>query len=144
MSRETAGRQASVTAASTTRGRRTPRGALREATAKKGRVPAKPAQRGRTKKSAGDPEPSRSPSWVSAPATAGAVTMQARVDADFVELLKTDALVLGLTGMSEVVREGLRLVHKRARELALAAEYDRFYGSQPAPLPEGVVPADAE
>jgi hypothetical protein len=70
--------------------------------------------------------------------------MQARVDADFAELLKTDALVLGLAGTSEVVREGLRLLHKRARELALAAEYDQFYGSQPAPLPEGVVPADAD
>jgi hypothetical protein len=70
--------------------------------------------------------------------------MQARVDADFVELLKADALVLGLAGMSEVVREGLRLVHKRARELAMAAEYDSFYSSQEAPLPEGVVAADAE
>ena len=60
------------------------------------------------------------------------------------ELLKTGALVLGLAGMSEVVREGLRLLHKRARELALAAEYDQFYGSQPAPLPDGVVPADAD
>lgn len=70
--------------------------------------------------------------------------MQARVDADFAKLLKTDALVLGLAGMSEVVREGLRLVHKRARELALAAEYDQFYGGQAAPLPEGIVPADAD
>lgn len=76
--------------------------------------------------------------------TAGAVTMQARVDPDFAKLLKSDALVLGLAGMSEVVREGLRLVHKRARELALAAEYDQFYAGQPAPLPEGVVPADAD
>jgi len=76
--------------------------------------------------------------------TAGAVTMQARVDADFAELLKADALVLGLAGMSEVVREGLRLVHKRARELSLVAEYDQFYAGQPAPLPQGVVPADAD
>lgn len=75
----------------------------------------------------------------------GTVTMQARVDADFAaELLENDAPVLGLGGMSEVVREGLRLVHKRARALALAAEYDDFYGGQPAPLPEGVVPAEAD
>jgi hypothetical protein len=73
----------------------------------------------------------------------GSVTVQARVDADFAtELLQNDASVLGLSGMSEVVREGLRLVHRRARELALASEYDRFYGGQPAPLPEGVVPPE--
>ncbi len=35
------------------------------------------------------------------------------------------------------VREGVRLVHSRAREFAAAAEYDQFYGGQPAPLPEG-------
>jgi hypothetical protein len=69
------------------------------------------------------------------------VTVQARVNADFAaELLQNDASVLGLSGMSEVVREGLRLLHRRARELALASEYDQFYGGRPAPLPEGVVP----
>ncbi len=79
------------------------------------------------------------------PMTSGTVTMKARVDADFAaELLGNDAPVLGLGGMSEVVREGLRLVHKRARALALAAEYDDFYGGQSAPLPEGVVPAEAD
>jgi hypothetical protein len=73
------------------------------------------------------------------------VTVQARVDADFaVELLQNDASVLGLSGMSEVVREGLRLLHRRARELALAADYDRFYDGQPAPLPEGVVPPEGD
>jgi hypothetical protein len=73
----------------------------------------------------------------------GTVTVQARVDADFAtELLQNDASVLGLSGMSEVVREGLRLLHRRARELALASEYERFYGGQPAPLPDGVVPPE--
>ena len=72
------------------------------------------------------------------------MTMQARVDADFAELLKHDAAILGLDGTSEVVREGLKLLHKRARELELAAQYDRFYGGQPAPLPDGVVPADLD
>ena len=72
------------------------------------------------------------------------MTVQARVDVDFAtELLQNDASVLGLNGMSEVVREGLRLLHRRARELALAAEYDQFYGGRPAPLPEGVVPPEA-
>lgn len=69
----------------------------------------------------------------------GSVTMQARVDADFArELVETDARVLGLDGTSAVVREGLRLVHKRARELAMAAEYEKFYGGEQAPVPEGV------
>jgi len=67
------------------------------------------------------------------------VTMQARVDADFArELIESDAKVLGLSGASELVREGLRLVHKQAREAAMAAEYDKFYGGEAAPLPEGV------
>lgn len=71
--------------------------------------------------------------------------MQARVDADFAaELLERDAPTLGLEGISALVREGLRLLHKRAREIAAAAEYDRFYGGRPAPLPDAVVPADAD
>jgi hypothetical protein len=44
---------------------------------------------------------------------------------------------------SAVVREGLLLLHRRARELTAAAEYEKFYGGQPAPLPDGVIPADA-
>ena len=79
-------------------------------------------------------------------AATGTVTMQARVDASFAsELLELDAPILGLLGASALVREGLRLVHKRARELAVAAEYDKFYGGQPAPSPDGVsvMPADA-
>ena len=68
--------------------------------------------------------------------------MQARVDAGFArELVNHDAAVLGLEGPSELVREGLRLVHRRAREMDLAAAYDDFYGGQVAPLPDGV-PAD--
>jgi hypothetical protein len=71
--------------------------------------------------------------------------MQARVDADFAaELLQHDAPTLGLEGTSALVREGLRLLHQRARELAAAAEYEEFYGGQPAPLPDGVIPADAD
>jgi hypothetical protein len=72
------------------------------------------------------------------------VIMQARVDADFAaELIERDAPALGLEGISAVVREGLQLVHKRAREMAAAAEYDRFYGGRQAPLSDAVVPADA-
>ena len=71
--------------------------------------------------------------------------MQARVDADFAnELLEHDAPVLGLEGISALVREGLLLLHRRARELTAAAEYEKFYGGQPAPLPDGVIPVDAD
>lgn len=89
-------------------------------------VPATPAARRRSR-------PRREPR------SSQSVTMQARVDAEFArELVETDAPVLGLDGTSALVREGLRLVHQRARELAMAKEYDRFYGGEPAPVPEGV------
>ena len=41
---------------------------------------------------------------------------------------------LGLEGTSEAVREGLSLLHQRARLSALAESYDDFYGGAPAPL----------
>src|SRR6516225_242564 len=67
---------------------------------------------------------------------AGTVTMQARVDAGFARELEADAAVLGLRSASELVREGLRLVHKQARELAMAASYEEFYAGKPAPVSE--------
>ncbi len=82
---------------------------------------------------------------VSRPAAAGTVTMQARIDAGFArELVDHDAAVLGLGGPSELVREGLRLLHRRAREMDVAAAYDEFYSGAVAPLPAGVVAADPE
>jgi hypothetical protein len=71
--------------------------------------------------------------------------MQARVDANFARALtEQDAVVLGLDGTSALVREGLRLVHERAREAAMIAAYDEFYGGKPAPLPTGVVAVAAD
>ena len=65
--------------------------------------------------------------------------MQARIDPDFArQLVDEDGPILGLAGPSELVREGLRLVHHRACEAAMAAEYDKFYGGEVAPVPEGV------
>lgn len=76
---------------------------------------------------------------------ATSVILQARVSDEFArELLEHDAVVLGLDGPSEVVREGLRLLHRRAQEQALIASYDEYYGAERAPLPTGVVPADIE
>ena len=72
------------------------------------------------------------------------VILQARVDGSFAqELVERDAVVLGLDGASEVVREGLRLVHRRAQEQALIDSYDDFYGGQRAPLPAGVAPPES-
>lgn len=68
---------------------------------------------------------------------AGTVTVQARIDAGFArELLESDAPVLGLSSVSELVREGLRLLHRQARELAMAGAYDEFYGGEVAPISE--------
>src|SRR3984893_1375453 len=78
-------------------------------------------------------------------AASGPVTMQARLGAGFArELVEHDAAVLGLEGPSELVREGLRLLHRRGREMDLAAAYDEFYAGGTAPLPAGVVAADAD
>jgi hypothetical protein len=75
----------------------------------------------------------------------GSVILQARVDGSFAEeLLGHDAVVLGLDGASEVVREGLRLVHRRAQEQALIDAYDAFYGGERAPLPAGVPDPEQE
>ncbi len=61
------------------------------------------------------------------------------MDAGFAaELLERDAPALGLEGISALVREGLRLLHRRAREIAAATEYDRFYHGGLAPLPDAV------
>lgn len=69
--------------------------------------------------------------------------MQARVDEGFArELVEQDAVVLGLDGPSALVREGLRLLHERAREATMVAAYDALYAGEPAPLPAGVAPVD--
>jgi len=73
----------------------------------------------------------------------GSVIMQARVRADFAAKLTKDAEILGLDGTSELVREGLRMLHRRAREKAAVAELDRFYGGKIAPLPTGVIADDS-
>ncbi len=42
--------------------------------------------------------------------------------------------VLGLDGPSDTIREALRLLHRHARETAIAADYESFYGGRPAPM----------
>ena len=62
------------------------------------------------------------------------VLMQARVPREIAAHVAKDAKVLGLDGTSDVIREGLRLVHRRAELVALAQEYDDFYSGAPAPV----------
>ena len=77
-------------------------------------------------------------------AKASSVILQARVDSGFAEeMLVHDAVVLGLDGPSEVVREGLKLIHRRAQEQALIDSYDAFYRGERAPLPSGLADEDA-
>ena len=55
--------------------------------------------------------------------------MQARIDAGFArELVEHDAVVPGLYGSSELVREGLRLLHRRAPGDVAAAAHDASRG----------------
>jgi hypothetical protein len=96
------------------------------------RKAAKEAARSMTAQRAAAPKP-------------GSVIMQARIDETFARaLVEEDAVVLGLDGPSALVREGLRLVHERAREAAMVAAYDEFYRGRPAPLPAGVAPATVD
>jgi hypothetical protein len=60
------------------------------------------------------------------PARTKTSSVQARVDGNFAEeLLAHDAVVLGLDP-SDVVREGLKLVHRRVQEHSLINSYDAF------------------
>lgn len=73
---------------------------------------------------------------VPSPRPAPTVLWQARVPVELAADLEQDMKVLGLEGQSETIREALRLLHRRAREVAMAREHDEFYGGQPAPLSE--------
>ncbi|MBA8825221.1 Arc/MetJ-type ribon-helix-helix transcriptional regulator [Saccharopolyspora lacisalsi] len=62
--------------------------------------------------------------------------VQARVPEPDAHRLDDDAELPGLSSRSEAVREGLRLLHRRARRAALAQDYDAFYGTD-ATAPTG-------
>jgi hypothetical protein len=49
---------------------------------------------------------------------------------------------LNLSSTSDALREGLRLLAREAAEVGAADELRAFYRGQPAPLPDGVTPAD--
>jgi hypothetical protein len=98
------------------------------------------------KKSAGrKPRPARARAAAATPPAPSTVVLQARVDAAFAaQLLEQDAPTLGIDGASDLVREGLRLVHRRAQEQALIDSYDTFHAGMRAPLPAGVADADTD
>ena len=55
--------------------------------------------------------------------------VQARVSESDARQLDDDTHVLGFPDRSAAVREGLRLLHRKARDAALASDYDAFYGA---------------
>ena len=64
------------------------------------------------------------------------VLWQARVPRPLAHDIEQDMQVLGLSSQSEAIREALRLLHGKAREVAMARDYDDFYGGAAAPLPD--------
>ncbi len=73
----------------------------------------------------------------------GAVTSktevwQARIGHDLAMQLRQDAQFLGIDGRTDIVKEALLLLHRRAAEERMAHSVEEFYGSEPAPLPIGV------
>lgn len=65
-----------------------------------------------------------------------AAIVQARLGSEEAARMDADREILGLKSRSDAVREGLRLLHKQARHVALGREYDSFYGSAGAPATE--------
>lgn len=71
-----------------------------------------------------------------APTNGPTVLWQARVPRLLARDIEQDMRVLGLSSQSEAIREALRLLHGKAREVAMARDYDEFYGDASAPLPD--------
>ena len=69
---------------------------------------------------------------------------QVRLQPDEWEALQEAMQQLRLSSTSEALREGLRLLTREAVEIAAAEGIRRFYGSDDAPRPDGVVPATKE
>jgi hypothetical protein len=57
------------------------------------------------------------------------VVLQARVSRGLAQTAAEDAAVLGLRGPSEAIREGLRLLHHKARLIAGDRDVDHFYSA---------------
>jgi len=102
-----------------------------------GRTPAK-ARDGQTAKTESRRNQAR------ADLRAASRVAQVRLQADEMEALQQVMRQLSLRSTSEALREGIRLLIREAAEATASEEIHRFYGEQPAPLPEGAVPATTE
>lgn len=71
-----------------------------------------------------------------APSGGPTVLWQARVPRPLALDIEQDMQVLGLGSQSEAIRVALRLLHGKAREVAMARDLDEFYGEAKAPLPD--------
>lgn len=65
---------------------------------------------------------------------------QVRLSPQDWESLARTMRTLGLDSTSDALREGLRLLHREAREIEAAREIRAFYGDRPAPPPEAAAP----
>lgn len=63
---------------------------------------------------------------------------QARIDGDLAEQLRADAAVLGLSSRTELVKEGLRLLHQLAAQERMAQGVDAFHDGATPEAPIGV------
>jgi len=63
---------------------------------------------------------------------------QARIGRDLAEQLREDAVLLGLEGRTEIVKEALRLLHQQAAQERMARDVQEFYGDALPPRPIGL------
>ena len=63
---------------------------------------------------------------------------QARIGAELAEQLRADAMLLGLEGRTEIVKEALRLLHEQAVQERMARSVSEFYGDALPSRPIGV------
>ena len=69
---------------------------------------------------------------------------QARIGAELAAQLREDAELLGLDSRTDMVKEGLRLLHQVAAQERMARNVEEFYGGKEPPLPIGVRPRRAD
>jgi hypothetical protein len=76
--------------------------------------------------------------------TAVTEVWQARIRRDFAAQLQQDAIALGLSGRTDIVKAGLQLLHRRAAEERMAGSVEAFYAGSTPPLPIGVLPDEED
>lgn len=69
---------------------------------------------------------------------------QARIGRELAVQLRADAVVLGLSGRTDIVKAALQLIHRRAAEERMASSVDEFYAGTTPRLPIGVLPAEGD